>query len=69
MGINYRSVKNANVASSEFQGTFSDEQNVFPVDQLVANSNPRGPFFWRVDAINEFGRVIKGRVWKFGVVT
>ena len=68
MGINYRSVKNANLTTKEYQGTFLDEQNVFPVDKSVATSKPRGPFFWRVDAINEFGRVIKGRVWKFRVV-
>ena len=67
MGVNARSVRKANPGSAEFQGTFLNGENVFPIDSTMVSSKPRGPFFWRVDAINEVGNVIKGNLWKFRI--
>ena len=67
IGVHSRAVKKANTNSPEFKGTFSNGQNVFPVDAALLSVKPRGPIYWRVDAINEFGQVIKGNVWKFRV--
>ena len=67
MGVTAKSVRKANLNSSEFQGTFSNGENVFPIDASMLNTKPRGPFFWRVDAINEYGHVTKGNLWKFKV--
>ena len=67
MGVTAKSVRKANLNSPEFQGTFSNGENVFPIDASMLNTKPRGPFFWRVDAINEYGHVMKGNLWKFKV--
>ena len=67
MGVNAKSVRKATLNSPEFQGNFSNGENVFPVNASMLNTKPRGPFFWRVDAVNEYGHVIKGNLWKFKV--
>ena len=67
IGVRSRAVKKANTNSPEFKGTFSNGKNVFPVDAALLTEKPRGPIYWRVDAIDEYGKVIKGNVWKFRV--
>ena len=67
MGISARAVRKASTNSSEFKGTFSNGENVFPIDAALMSLKPRGPIFWRVDVINEFGHIVKGNIWKFRV--
>ena len=44
-----------------------NDQNVFPIDPTLAIDKPGGPHFWRVDAVNEYGHILKGDVWSFNV--
>ena len=41
MGISARAVRKARTNSPEFKGTFSNVENVFPIDSALVNLKPR----------------------------
>jgi hypothetical protein len=60
-GTDQNAVKNAGAKSSEYNGEFKGESNVFKLPHLTA----RQTYWWRVDAVMPNCSVVPGALWSF----
>ncbi|MEN6627421.1 MAG: hypothetical protein ABFD69_14450 [Candidatus Sumerlaeia bacterium] len=63
LGTSQTAVTNATRASAEYKGDIGFTAVWLPRPALTAGKT----YYWRVDTVNAFGQVTKGKVWRIGV--
>lgn len=62
LGTSQTAVTNATKTSAEYKGDIGFTGLYLPRPALTANTT----YYWRIDTVNAFGKVTKGKVWRIG---